>query len=94
MPLARCIRQPAVRGAQVLEIVSGSAGLTGHAPPLTVKASRRRHAPSRGLRRSSWTVSSLGVWERINIGAFLLWVVVLAVALLRGQVERTQDGLG
>jgi hypothetical protein len=36
----------------------------------------------------------VGVWERINIGAFLLWVVVLAVALLRGQVERPQDGLG
>jgi hypothetical protein len=25
----------------------------------------------------------VGVWERICIGAFLLWVVVLAVALLR-----------
>jgi hypothetical protein len=25
----------------------------------------------------------IGVWERINIGAFLLWVVVLAVTLLR-----------
>jgi hypothetical protein len=25
----------------------------------------------------------LGVWERINVGAFLLWVVVLAAALLR-----------
>jgi hypothetical protein len=25
----------------------------------------------------------VGVWERINIGVFLLWVVVLAVALLR-----------
>lgn len=24
----------------------------------------------------------IGVWERINIGVFLLWVVVLAVALL------------
>ena len=24
----------------------------------------------------------IGVWERISIGAFLLWVVVLAVALL------------
>jgi hypothetical protein len=24
------------------------------------------------------------VWERINLGVFLLWVVVLAVALLRG----------
>lgn len=28
-----------------------------------------------------------GVTERINIGAFLLWVVVLAVALLRGRGE-------
>lgn len=26
---------------------------------------------------------SAGVWERINIGAYMLWVVVLAVALLR-----------
>src|SRR5262249_43624169 len=25
----------------------------------------------------------VGVWERINIGAFLLWLAVLAVALLR-----------
>jgi hypothetical protein len=25
----------------------------------------------------------MGVWERINIGVFLLWVVVLAVVLLR-----------
>ena len=25
----------------------------------------------------------IGVWERINVGAFLLWVVVLAVTLLR-----------
>jgi hypothetical protein len=25
----------------------------------------------------------VGVWERINIGAFLLWVVVLAITLLR-----------
>lgn len=25
----------------------------------------------------------IGVWERINIGAFLLWIVVLAIALLR-----------
>ena len=25
----------------------------------------------------------IGVWERINIGVFLLWIVVLAVALLR-----------
>lgn len=25
----------------------------------------------------------MGVWERINLGVFLLWVVMLAVALLR-----------
>ncbi|MBA4056577.1 MAG: hypothetical protein C0490_17815 [Marivirga sp.] len=25
----------------------------------------------------------IGVWERINIGAFMLWVVVLAIVLLR-----------
>ncbi len=25
----------------------------------------------------------VGIWERINIGVFLLWVVVLAIALLR-----------
>ncbi len=29
----------------------------------------------------------LGVWERILIASFLLWVAVLAVALLRGWVE-------
>lgn len=28
-----------------------------------------------------------GFWERINIYAFLLWIVVLAVALLRAQKE-------
>jgi hypothetical protein len=27
----------------------------------------------------------VGVWERICIGVFMLWVVVLAVALLRAQ---------
>lgn len=35
----------------------------------------------------------MGVWERINIGVFLLWVVVLAIALLRAKVERPQDNL-
>jgi hypothetical protein len=33
----------------------------------------------------------VGVWERINIGVFLLWVVILAIALLRAQVERPRD---
>jgi hypothetical protein len=31
------------------------------------------------------------VWERINLGVFLLWVVVLALALLR--VEHTARGI-
>ena len=25
----------------------------------------------------------IGVWERINVGVFLVWVIVLAAALLR-----------
>jgi hypothetical protein len=36
----------------------------------------------------------VGVWERINIGAFLLWVTVLAIALIRAQVGRPQDAFG
>ncbi len=31
----------------------------------------------------------LGVWERISIGVFLLWVIVLAIVLLRRQKEPT-----
>lgn len=31
----------------------------------------------------------IGVWERINIGAFLLWVIVLAIALLRAPPAET-----
>ena len=27
----------------------------------------------------------IGIWERINVGVFLLWVVVLATTLLRGK---------
>jgi hypothetical protein len=30
----------------------------------------------------------IGVWERINIGVFLLWVMVLSVALLRTRLQR------
>jgi hypothetical protein len=33
----------------------------------------------------------VGVWERINIGVFLLWVMTLAIALLRVPVEKPQD---
>jgi uncharacterized membrane protein len=36
----------------------------------------------------------VGVWERINIGVFLLWVVALAIALLRVSKEQPQDSLG
>ncbi|MBE9166910.1 DUF998 domain-containing protein [Pleurocapsales cyanobacterium LEGE 06147] len=35
----------------------------------------------------------MGVTERINIYAYMLWVVVLSIALLRNQVERSQDSL-
>jgi hypothetical protein len=34
----------------------------------------------------------VGVWERINIGVFLLWVIVLAIALLR--VDRAREVFG
>jgi hypothetical protein len=34
----------------------------------------------------------IGVWERINIGVFLLWVVVAAVALLRIPGDKPQEG--
>ncbi len=35
----------------------------------------------------------VGVWERINIGVFLLWFVVLAVALLRRPLPAAQGSL-
>ena len=35
----------------------------------------------------------IGVWERINIGVFLLWVVVLAIALWDGRDAMAQGGL-
>jgi DNA-binding transcriptional regulator of glucitol operon len=47
-----------------------------------------------GYSSTSQTISELsaiGVWERINLGVFLLWVVVLAIALLR--VEDTARGI-
>jgi len=34
----------------------------------------------------------VGVWERINVGVFLLWVVVLATALLRDSDTATVTG--
>ena len=36
----------------------------------------------------------VGVWERINIGVFLLWVVVLATTLLRARDAAASDGFG
>jgi hypothetical protein len=36
----------------------------------------------------------IGVTERINIGVFLLWVAVLAAALLRAPVERREEHPG
>jgi hypothetical protein len=32
----------------------------------------------------------IGVWERINVGVFLIWVIVLAAALLRAPQAATQ----
>lgn len=34
----------------------------------------------------------IGVWERINIGLFLVWVIVLAIALYPGNKERRSLG--
>jgi hypothetical protein len=28
---------------------------------------------------------TIGIWERINIGVFMLWVAVLSILLLRGR---------
>jgi amino acid transporter len=36
----------------------------------------------------------VGVRERINIYGYMLWMAVLAIALLRVRVERPRDGLG
>ena len=36
----------------------------------------------------------IGVRERINIYGYMLWMAVLAIALLRVHVERSRDGLG
>ena len=35
----------------------------------------------------------IGLWERINIAAYLVWIVVLAIALLRMK-DRTPRGVG
>jgi hypothetical protein len=36
----------------------------------------------------------MGVWERINIFGYMLWVLVLAISLLRAQGTALQDKLG
>jgi hypothetical protein len=36
----------------------------------------------------------IGVWERINIGVFLIWVVVLAIVLLREDKVNGPDTAG
>jgi len=36
----------------------------------------------------------MGVWERINIYAYMLWVVVLSIILLRGKGDRRQEERG
>lgn len=34
----------------------------------------------------------MGLWERINIGAFMLWVIVFSIILLRRETNRNQTG--
>jgi len=34
----------------------------------------------------------VGVWERVNIGAYMLWIAVLAAALLRAPPDPSQHG--
>ena len=36
----------------------------------------------------------IGLWERINISVFLLWVVMLAAVLWTGRKDRTPQGEG
>jgi len=45
-------------------------------------------APKVGLNQPT---PLIGVWERINIGLFLLWVIVLAVALLQPLKSKEND---
>jgi hypothetical protein len=46
-------------------------------------------APSVGMNRPTpW----VGIWERINIGAFLLWIAVLAVVLFQRSGHSRQRG--
>ena len=34
-----------------------------------------------------------GVWERINIGVFLLWIIVLAIVLLRADMQASKKNI-
>ncbi len=36
----------------------------------------------------------VGIWERINISVFTLWIIVLAIIQLRAGVERRVDSPG
>jgi hypothetical protein len=36
----------------------------------------------------------VGVTERIMIGVVMIWIVVLALALLRGQREQPEEAIG
>ena len=36
----------------------------------------------------------IGVWERVNVGVFLLWIVVLAIVLLRREERTAEIGRG
>ena len=47
-----------------------------------------RESPAIALNRPT---PFIGVWERINIGAFMLWVIVLAATLMRAPARRDND---
>lgn len=58
---------------------------------LTFAALTFRDAPNVGTNQPT---PLIGVWERINIGVFLLWVIVLAIALLmRGRATSSRESL-
>lgn len=46
-----------------------------------------RTAADAGRVQANLPTPWVGVWERVNIGVFMLWVVVLATLLLRARVE-------
>jgi hypothetical protein len=46
--------------------------------------SRHERVLAQGFVQANLPTPLVGLWERINISVFLVWVVVLAIVLLRG----------